>query len=626
METRNNPSDYRPLTTHEVLTLEKQGCRADNWENIRVKDGFAPGRVEDVRFHGQIRLGAFRRAYKLGEGVFRPSGIRRAELYHVTVGDDCLIEHIHGHIANYDIADGVIITGVGTMVTDGPTSFGIGTRVNVLSEAGDYFQASLHPDLTAQTFCLLTMLKPEERKRLNEMAEAETKRYRSPRGHVGRGTTITGTRRIRNVSTGACAAIDCADCVEECFLCSTEEAPVRVGTGVICRRSLLQSGAEVTDGAKVSDCLVGQSVHLGKGFSAEASLFFANSYMDNGEACAVCAGPYTVSHHKSTLLIGGMFSFFNAGSGTNMSNHAYKLGPLHYGTMDRGCKTASGTHLVWDGHIGAFSLVMGKYDSHADLSSFPFSYLFCANGQATLLPGINFATVGTYRDIRKWPSRDRRPSTRLDCISTYDALNAYVICRIREGRAQLERLQQQGKPDDDGAYTLQKGVRIPDKALQRGIDLYRRMEQLYVARHWQAPADETATLPAGEAWHDMLGTLLPDSVLDNLLDIVRRGTLLSLEHLRLLFARHCADYPLWVARHVQATYTTDEIEAALRNYEANLRQYYDDIEADARKEADAGGQPMLPHFREFIAALHEEKAEQLKKAKEKASSLPCRED
>jgi len=63
-------------------------------------------------------------------------------------------------------------------------------------------------------------------------------------------------------------------------------------------------------------CFVGQSVKLGKQYSAENSAFFANCEGFHGEACSIFAGPYTVTHHKSTLLIAGLFSFFNAGSGT----------------------------------------------------------------------------------------------------------------------------------------------------------------------------------------------------------------------------------------------------------------------------------------------------------------------
>ena len=86
---------------------------------------------------------------------------------------------------------------------------------------------------------------------------------------------------------------------------------------------------------------MGQACVLKQNYSASDSLFFSNSQGMNGEASAVFAGPFTVTHHKSTLLISGMFSFMNAGSGSNQSNHMYKLGPIHQGILERGAKTTS---------------------------------------------------------------------------------------------------------------------------------------------------------------------------------------------------------------------------------------------------------------------------------------------
>ena len=91
------PNDYyRPLTPEEIHVLEARRCHADDWTNVAVCDGFIPERVEDVLFYGKIRLGSFRGTLTTADGVERPSGIRQAELHDVTVGDDCLIEHIHG--------------------------------------------------------------------------------------------------------------------------------------------------------------------------------------------------------------------------------------------------------------------------------------------------------------------------------------------------------------------------------------------------------------------------------------------------------------------------------------------------------------------------------------------------
>ena len=97
------------------------------------------------------------------------------------------------------------------------------------------------------------------------------------------------------------------------------------------------------------------------------------------------AGPYTVTHHKSTLLIAGMFSFMNAGSGSNQSNHMYKLGPIHQGTLERGAKTTSDSYILWPARVGAFSLVMGRHVNHSDTSNLPFSYLIEQNNTTYLV-------------------------------------------------------------------------------------------------------------------------------------------------------------------------------------------------------------------------------------------------
>ena len=65
----------------------------------------------------------------------------------------------------------------------------------------------------------------------------------------------------------------------------------------------------------------------------------------------------------------------NAGSGSNQSNHMYKLGPIHQGIVERGGKTTSNSYILWPAQIGAFSLIMGRHYNNADTSDMPFSYL-----------------------------------------------------------------------------------------------------------------------------------------------------------------------------------------------------------------------------------------------------------
>jgi hypothetical protein len=128
---------------------------------------------------------------------------------------------------------------------------------------------------------------------------------------------------------------------------------------------IIGEGSTVDGGAIVSKSFVGQGCQIGKQFSSEGSAFFANCEGFHGEACSVFAGPYTVTHHKSTLLIAGMFSFYNAGSGTNQSNHLYKLGPLHEGKLERGCKTGSFSYMMWPCRVGPVQRRAGQ--THADI-------------------------------------------------------------------------------------------------------------------------------------------------------------------------------------------------------------------------------------------------------------------
>lgn len=168
-----------------------------------------------------------------------------------------------------------------------------------------------------------------------------------------------------------------------------------IGTGVICENSIINYGSSIINSVKMQDSFVGEACQLSNGFTASSSVFFTNCYMSNGEACAAFCGPFTASHHKSSLLIGAQFSFYNAGSATNFSNHAYKMGPLHWGVLERGTKTASGAYLLMPATIGTFSVCFGKLMHHPDTRNLPFSYLIAYGDTMYLSPGRNITTKGT---------------------------------------------------------------------------------------------------------------------------------------------------------------------------------------------------------------------------------------
>lgn len=114
----------------------------------------------------------------------------------MNVGDDVLISHIHGYIANYDIGPRAYICDVGRIYMDGVSSFGIGVRVNVLQETGGR-ELAIYEGLSAQAAYLSAMYRhrPELTEHLNRMADSMAKAVASDRGMIGSGAR---NRKCRN--------------------------------------------------------------------------------------------------------------------------------------------------------------------------------------------------------------------------------------------------------------------------------------------------------------------------------------------------------------------------------------------------------------------------------------------
>ena len=303
---------------------------------------------------------------------------------------------------------------------------------------------------------------------------------------------------------------------------------------------IICAGAKVDSGAVLVHTFVGQATSLTRLFSAHDSLFFANCACENGEAAAIFAGPYTVTMHKSSLLIAGMFSFLNAGSGSNQSNHMYKLGPIHQGVVDRGSKTTSDSYILWPAHIGAFSLVMGRHVSHSDTSRLPFSYLIEKAGESHLVPGVNLKSVGTIRDAMKWPKRDKRRTARkLDYIN-FNLLSPYTVSKMIDGITLLNDIETTSG-DTSAIYSYQ-GMTISASALRKGrmyynmaIDKFMGNSVLKRLEGMQITCDEDIRRRlqpqmaegVGE-WVDIAGLIAPKNEIKRLCIDIAQGTITSL--------------------------------------------------------------------------------------------------
>ena len=350
---------YRNLFDEEIGQLVHQGCSSPDWNLVKVSSDFVANNIENCKFSGHIQLNSFQGSVKLIGGITFKTGIYNAWLHNCEVGKNALIHNVRSYIANYIIEEGVVIHNITTLAVDGESSFGNGVMVEAINEGGGR-EIPIYDYLSTHVAYIMSLYRhrPALIDRLKKMVFEYANYVKSNSGVIGANSKILNCNTILNVKIGPATIIDGAKKLKNGSINSNYEAPVIIGEGVIMEDFIISSGTKITDATLVSKCFIGQGCVLGKHYSAENSLFFANCQGFHGEACSIFAGPYTVTHHKSTLLIAGMFSFLNAGSGSNQSNHLYKLGPIHQGIIERGAKTTSDSYLLWPSRIGAFTLVI----------------------------------------------------------------------------------------------------------------------------------------------------------------------------------------------------------------------------------------------------------------------------
>lgn len=606
--------EYRLLTNEEISILEDNGCMAEDWTSINVAADFKPTYIKNVNFYGDVFLGVFEKNIEVSNGFIRHSGIRNATLRNVSIGDNCLIENIGNYINNYAIGEECCICNVCTMETTAEATYGEGNTISVLNEAGNG-NVILFSGLTSNLAALMirNAADKEFTAAIRGIVKDDIERRAREKSTVGNNVKIVNTAEITNTHISDNCEINGASRISDCTLASGLEDNVFIGSGVICENSIVTDGSAVLNGANITNCFVGEACQITNGFTAESSLFFANCYMSNGEACAAFCGPFSASHHKSTLLIGCMLSFYNAGSATNFSNHAYKMGPIHYGCLERGTKTASGSHLLLPANIGAFSVCLGKIANHPDTRNLPFSYIISDGRETFVVPGINITTVGLYRDIRKWPRRDVRIQSSRKSLISHDWLSPLTINEIIAGKKTLEQMRE-SQGEDTAFYTC-GGCKISRNSLERGIRLYDMAIKLFagdVAAGYDLTA-EGRDCGTGE-WGDLAGMLLPEQEERNIVNAISNGYLRSTADIDMFMKNvneRYGEYLITFTRNIIASQlgtddlTESGIEQIIQQGRAAKEAWISEIRKDAEKEYSMGD---VEHavLEKFITQLEEE--------------------
>lgn len=572
--------NYRKLTTEDVEQLKKNGCSSDNWDTVNVAEKFAPDLISSTNFSGKIYIG---------------NNVRLRNVY---------------TLSNYEIEDDACLENVSSITTEGESTFGNGRKLSVLNEGGGR-ELMMYDRLSSQIAYMLVTCRHDNTfiEKLESIIQQYSLTRKASIGKIGKASSIKNCGTIKNVWIENSVKIDGVTSLTDGTILSSDD-PVQISNGVIAKSFIIQSGSSVSDGVLLDHCFVGQGVKIGKQYSAENCAFFSNCEGFHGEAVSIFAGPYTVTHHKSTLLIAAMFSFYNAGSGSNQSNHMYKLGPLHQGIIERGAKTGSFSYMLWPSRVGAFSVVIGKHYSNFDASEFPFSYINEDNGKTVLTPAMNFFTVGTRRDSQKWPTRDRRKDKLKFDLLHFDLLNPYIISKMLAGSDKMKELLEKANRDQE--FVTYKGLHIKRLLLKTSIKYYEMAVKIFIGEQLinrikientpNSFSSITEKLTYNKTkyskdWVDAAGMFISKQEYDELLNLISAGEIKSIEalndRLRILGSNYEESSWAWCANLIEkrlnisiGDITKEQLSQLLTDWKDNSVKLNNMILKDAEKEFD----------------------------------------
>ncbi len=602
---------YRKLTSSEIEQLNKNSCTCSNWEDVKVSDQFDSAYIKNVQFSGEIKIGAQSGSAKFNDYHSLHSGIYNSRIHNCTIGDNVFINDVK-LLSNYSIEDDVTINNVAELCVVGETSFGNGAELDIVNEAGGR-TLKIFDKLSSNLAYVLVFYR--HNKTLIDAIEKLIVEYsnnvRSDKGRIGIGSQITNTVSIVNVNIGEFSVIKGASKLFDGTAASTKEDPIFIGSNVSANNFIVQSGSIIDDGALLHHCFVGQGVKMGKQYSAENSAFFANSEAFHGEACSIFGGPYTVTHHKSSLLIAGYYSFYNAGSGTNQSNHMYKLGPLHQGILERGSKTGSFSYMLWPCRTAPFTTIIGKHYANFDTSNLPFSYISEEDGKSYITPSLNLFAVGTRRDSQKWKKRDRRKaSIKYDQIN-FDLFSPFIVGKMLNAIDELNELYENTPKSKTqinyhGINLRRLLLKSSRKYYEMGVKIFignclvKRLKGLDQSSSWSDINSKLIIDTSGglERWRDICGLLAPGSQIDELLNKLENGKLDSLRKIQNEFELIQKSYDenewKWCAALIEKSFdveleniTKEILISILNDWKVNSIRLNNMIINDAKKEFDS---------------------------------------
>lgn len=479
---------YRKLTPVEIKILERNANSSDNWDNVKVADGFDPKLVKNCSFFGLVRIGKLEPYFHEFNNLRMPVGLYNSTIISCDIGHNCVIDNV-SFMSHYITGEDVMLVNINELATTDHSKFGNGVLKKGEKESvriwleicNENAGRSVLPfnGMQAADAWIWSKYTDDEKlqQRFKEFTDAKYDTRRGYYGKIGDRTVIKNTRIIKDTWIGSDAYIKGANKIKNITINSEPGAQTQIGEGCELVNGIIGFGCRLFYGVKAVRFVMGSNSQLKYGARLINSYLGDNSTISCCEVLNSLIFPAHEQHHNNSFLCAAtVMGQSNMAAGATIGSNHNSRGADGELIAGRGFWPGLCVSLKHNSKFASFTLI-AKSDFPYELNiPIPFSLVSndVANDRLQVMPGYWFMynMYALKRNVTKYISRDKRKDRSIEIEYDYlapDSVNEMfnALALLKECTARAWALKNNKKIADKDL--LKKGEALLDDP-EAGID------------------------------------------------------------------------------------------------------------------------------------------------------------
>lgn len=604
-EQNSDAGPFRPLTPEEIKQLKLNGNIADDWTQIYVHNNFDPSLVQQCKFYGLVRIGEQQPYYLQFHDVRLPVGLYNSTIISCDLGNNVVVNNVN-YLSHYIIGNEVILVNINEMEVTDHAKFGNGIikegekePIRIWMElCNENAGRSVLPFDGMQTgdAWLWTRYRADEilMLKLKEFTENRFSKKRGYYGMVGDRCVIKNTRIIKDCLIGSDAYIKGANKLKNLTINSSADSPTQIGEGCEMVNGIIGYGCKAFYGVKAVRFILAAHSQLKYGARLINSFLGDNSTISCCEVLNSLIFPAHEQHHNNSFLCASLLSGqSNMAAGATIGSNHNSRGADGELIAGRGFWPGLCVSLKHNSRFASFTII-AKGDFPAELNiPIPFSLVSndVSHDQLVIMPGYWFMynMYALARNEGKYASRDKRSLKNQyleydylapDSVNElFDALQYLQLCvgkstkknshltdeaATKAGRKLLEQQKLSGKKEIlatgiENSKRKVKLVKVSESyAIFKELIVYYGITQLLYLMEKQKCESLKSFFKHNKIttrtdWVNIGGQLMPQPVLQELIDQIHAGKINSWDAIHEYYHAHSAQYADQKALHAIAS-------------------------------------------------------------------------